>query len=100
MAFTPLLFGSLILTAMRRKSPVRADYFVTFTSLLIYFVTYLLRNLAADFAARIGLGVHVDIELAACKVGGLCVGQRSAAFGRARRCAGNGNLNAGILAGL
>ncbi len=42
--------------------------------------------------------MHVDIKLAARKVGGLGIGQRGRAFGRARRRAGNGNLDAGILA--
>ena len=43
----------------------------------------LLRHLTADFAARIGRGVDVDVVLAGREVGGLFVGQRSAALGRA-----------------
>ena len=43
----------------------------------------LLRHLTADFAARIGRGVDVDVVLAGRQIGGLGVGQRGAAFGRA-----------------
>ena len=66
----------------------------------IYLVTDLLRHLAADFAARIGCGVNVDVVLAGREVGGLRIGQRGAAFDRARCCVGNSNRDAGVLAGL
>jgi hypothetical protein len=36
----------------------------------------LLRNLTADFAARVSCRMHVDIKLAGSKVGGLRIGQR------------------------
>ena len=60
----------------------------------------LLRHLAADFAARIGCGVNVDVVLAGHEVGGLRIGQRGAAFDRARCCVGDSNRDAGVLAGL
>src|SRR5205823_1606979 len=58
--------------------------------------TYLLRHqftwrldlfghLTADFPARIGCGVNVDVVLARREVGGLRIGERGAAFDRARR---------------
>jgi len=43
----------------------------------------LLRHLTADFAARIGRGVDVDVVLARGEVGCLSVRQRGAAFGGA-----------------
>jgi len=43
----------------------------------------LLRHLTADFAARIGRGVDVDVVLASCQIGRLRVRQRGAAFGGA-----------------
>jgi hypothetical protein len=43
----------------------------------------LLRHLTADFAARIGRGVDVDVVLAGRQIGRLGVGQRGAAFGGA-----------------
>ena len=60
----------------------------------------LLRHLTADFAARIGCGVDVDVVLAGHEVGGLRIGQRGAAFDRARCCVGNRNRDAGVLAGF
>ena len=46
-----------------------------------YLVKGLLGDLAADFAARIGCGMHVHVVLAGHQVGGLRVRQRGAAFG-------------------
>ena len=43
----------------------------------------LLRHLTADFAARIGRGVDVDVVLARRQIGRLRVRQRGAAFGGA-----------------
>ena len=43
----------------------------------------LLRHLSADFAARIGCGVDVDVVLAGRQIGRLGVRQRRAAFGGA-----------------
>jgi hypothetical protein len=43
----------------------------------------LLRHLTADFAARIGRGVDVDVVLARRQIGRLSVRQRGAAFGGA-----------------
>src|SRR5204862_2942393 len=60
----------------------------------------LLRHLAADFAARIGCGVDVDIVLAGGEIGGLCVGQRGAALDRARSGIGNRHRDAAVLAGF
>src|SRR5882724_6244241 len=48
-----------------------------------YLVKSLLGDLAADFAARIGCGMHVHVVLAGRQVGGLRVRQRGAAFGGA-----------------
>ena len=47
------------------------------------YASNLLADLTADFAARIGRGVDVDIVLAGQEIGGLLVRQRGAAFGRA-----------------
>src|SRR5215211_4893801 len=62
--------------------------------------TDLLRYLTADFAARIGRGVNVDVVLAGREVRGLRIGQRGAALDRARRRIGDGDRDAGILAGF
>src|SRR5579863_10754983 len=63
-------------------------------------VRNLLLDLSADFAARIGRSVDVDVELAGQQIGGLGIGQRGAALGRARSGVGDCDLNAGILAGF
>ena len=60
----------------------------------------LLGHLAADFAARIGFGVDVDIVLAGHQIGGLGIGQRRAALGGARRGVRDRDRNAGVLAGF
>src|SRR5258708_17471238 len=68
----------------------------------VYFVTpvrSLLCHLTADFAARIGCGVNVDVILAGHQVGGLFVVQRRAAFNRARARICDRNLDAGVRAG-
>ena len=57
-------------------------------------------HLAADFAARIGSGVDVDVVLAGDEIGGLRVGQRGAAFDRARARIRDRNRDAGVLAGF
>src|SRR5215467_5058250 len=62
--------------------------------------TLLLRNLSTDFAARIGRGVDVDVVLAGLEIGGLGVGQRRAAFDRARTCIRDRDRDAGVLAAL
>ena len=59
----------------------------------------LLHHLAADFAARIGRGVDVDVVLAGHEVGCLGVGQGGAAFDRARGGIGDRNRDAGVRAG-
>src|SRR5438270_9498457 len=60
----------------------------------------LLRHLTADFAARIGRGVNVDVVFAGHQVGRLFVGEDGAAFGGARGRIRDRNLDAGVLAGL
>src|SRR5437868_15432298 len=60
----------------------------------------LLRHLTADFAARIGRGVNVDVVLAGHQVGRLFVGEVGAAFGGVRGRIRDRNLVSGVLAGL
>src|SRR5581483_9521400 len=60
----------------------------------------LLRDLAADLAAGIGLGVDVDVVLAGREIGGLGVGQRGAALGRAGAGVRDRDRDTGILAGF
>src|SRR5258708_13106841 len=60
----------------------------------------LLADLTADFAARIGRGVDVDIVLAGHQIGGLGVGQRRAAFGGARGSVRDPHPNARVLGGF
>ena len=76
---------------------MRPPFFVVRYSILAW---DLLRHLTADFAARIGRGVDVDVVLAGHQVGGLGVGQRGAAFDRARRRVRDGQGDAGVLAGF
>ena len=57
-------------------------------------------HLAADFTARIGRGMDVDIIFAGLEVGGLGVRQRGAAFNRTGLCIWDRNSDGSILAGF
>jgi hypothetical protein len=59
-----------------------------------------LRNLTADFAARMGRGVDVDVVLASRQVRSLGVCQCGAAFGGARTCIRDRDGDAGVLVGF
>src|SRR5579883_556761 len=61
----------------------------------------LLRDLAADFAALVGCGVHIDVGLARGDVANLGIGQRRLAFERVLHAArAQVHLDAGIGARL
>src|SRR5258708_27460445 len=95
--------GRRLATTLFDISLLRFKKFTSSPRCEVYFVTpvrSLLRQLAADFAARVGRGVNVDVVFAGHQGGGLGVGQRGAAFGRARSRVRDRTRDAGVLAGF